>query len=86
MGFRFPACERQFRQIVFGIAPGVASGRDQGDLARAKAALAAHLVPVHVYCQSAIGWHVAGQAQGMPCRADTDTRARPRLTDKSVLR
>jgi len=35
---------------------------------------------------AAIGWEVAGQVQGGHCRADTDTRARPRLTDKSVLR
>ena len=35
---------------------------------------------------AAMGWDVAGQAQGAPCRAETDTRARPRLTDKSVLR
>jgi len=27
----------------------------------------------------------SGQGQGTPCRADADNRARPSLTDKSVL-
>ena len=37
-------------------------------------------------CPSAIVWDVARHAQGTPCRADADNRARPSLTDKSVLR